>query len=312
MSNAHTAIATRQKLRFVDPKNDVAFKKIFGSDNHHEALIEFLNSVLDLPEPIESVRLRDPSQPPLVKGLKGTILDVYASSPNHQFMVEMQVESDAAFAKRIFYYISKAYVNQLDSGEDYALIKPVVFLGVMNFKYFKQDDDRPIRRHVVMDKKRHEQYFEEFDFNFIELPKFKKTEEELVTPTDKWLFFLKNASLHQEIPKWADSAGLKAAYEIAEKHRWTTDELELYDYWKKKEFIHLHALDKAKTEARIEARAEGKAEGRAEGRAEGELIKARQIARALLDKGLDIKSVSDATQLSITEIEQLIKKEPVS
>jgi|JI102314A1RNA_FD_contig_81_1451877_length_2191_multi_2_in_0_out_0_2 hypothetical protein len=41
-------------LHFVDPKNDVAFKKIFGSDYHHETLIEFLNSVLKLPEKIES------------------------------------------------------------------------------------------------------------------------------------------------------------------------------------------------------------------------------------------------------------------
>lgn len=293
-----------QRVRFLDPKNDVAFKKIFGSEDHHETLIEFLNSILELPEPIESVRLRSPFQPPLIKGLKGTILDVYATSPNHQFLVEMQVESEKYFGKRAFYYSSKAYVSQVDSGEDYAIIKPVVFLGVMNFRYFKRDEDRPIRRHVIVDKYDNEQDFTEFDFNFIELPKFKKAESELVTATDKWLFFLKNASMHREVPAWADSAGLKAAYSIAEKHNWTEEELDLYDYWKKKELSHLHALD----EAREEGEAIGEKRGIEKGKAEGELNKAREIAANMLKKGLDVETVHQITRLPREEIEQLMQQ----
>ena len=127
---------TTKTLRFVDPKNDVAFKKIFGSDDHHETLIEFLNSVLKLPEPIESVHIANPFQPPLINGLKGTILDIHASSRHHEFIVEMQVESEHSFAKRIFYYTSKAYCSQIASGEDYALIKPVIFFGDYGFSVF--------------------------------------------------------------------------------------------------------------------------------------------------------------------------------
>ena len=60
-----------------------------------------------------------------------------------------------------------------------------------------------------MDRHTHEQKFGEFDLNFIELPKFDKKEEELVTPIDKWTFFIKNADELEVMPDNIDDEGLK-------------------------------------------------------------------------------------------------------
>jgi predicted transposase/invertase (TIGR01784 family) len=287
-----------KKLRFVDPRNDIAFKKIFGNDLHHEALIDFLNSVLKLPEPILEVSIANSPKLPTLKTLKSVALDVHARDSKREFIIEMQVENRKNFAKRIFSYIAKTYMNQLDAGEDYTKLKPVIFLAVMDFVYFKNDDERPVKRHVHLDDERFYQEFYEFDMNFIELPRFNKTEEELETNKDRWVYFLKHtASLH-DVPNWAlKYEGLKWAYEMAERHNWTKDELDVYDYWQRKECDYKNSID----DVRQEAEAIGERRGHAQGKAES----AKAIALELLKLGLDTKKISEATKLTPEEIEKI-------
>ena len=140
-----------------------------------------------------------------------------------------------------------------------------------------------------MDRHTHEQKFGEFDLNFIELPKFNKTESELMNLTDEWLFFLKNASKLQERPKSVHTVGLRSAYSVLEQHRWTRDELALYEYWKNKEWIHLHALN----ESTEKAREAGKAE------------KAHDIACALIREGLADERIAKITGLTLDTIHML-------
>jgi len=138
-------------MKFVDPKNDVAFRKIFGSEQSHDILIEFLNAILDLPYPIESVKITNPFLYPLIKGLKETILDVHASDQDgNKFIIEMQVEGASGFDKRIVYYSSKAYVSGLPKGKLYKELKPVIFLGILNFTLF--DHAHYISRHLILNK----------------------------------------------------------------------------------------------------------------------------------------------------------------
>ena len=80
-------------MKFADPKNDVAFKKIFGDEKHKEVLISFLNSVLDFKDEkkIKSVTILNPYQAPKIEELKETILDIRAKNRNGEsFIVEMQ------------------------------------------------------------------------------------------------------------------------------------------------------------------------------------------------------------------------------
>lgn len=215
-------------MKFVDPKTDIAFKKIFGDQAHKGVLIAFLNGVLELEYPIEDVKIANGYQPPHLYGLKETTLDIKAKdSSGREFIVEMQVEKDRTFAKRALYYSSKAYSQQLDKTEKYHLLKPVIFLGILDFCIF--DHPSPCSRHLILNGENHSHDLKDLEFNFIELPKFTKTGDELNTVADNWLYFLKHADDLQHIPTHADTPALREAYEIAARHHWTQEELDIYE-----------------------------------------------------------------------------------
>ena len=207
-------------MKFVSPKTDIAFKKIFGNEQHKEILIEFLNQVLDLACPIIEITILNPYQVPRLEGLKESILDVKAKDQDgHEFIVEMQVEKNLGFQKRIIYYSSKAYVQQLDKGQKYHELKPVIFLGILDFSIFEHENH--FSRHLILNSENKRQDLKDLEFNFIELPKFTKTENELTCISDKWIYFIKHADDLEQIPEHANTEALKHAYEIAEQYTWT-------------------------------------------------------------------------------------------
>ncbi len=270
-------------MKFVDPKTDIAFKKIFGNQAHKNILIEFLNELLELEYPIADVEISNAYQPPRLEGLKETTLDIKAKdSSGREFIVEMQVEKEIAFYKRAMYYSSKAYSQQLDKTEKYHLLKPVIFLGILDFSIF--DHAAPCSRHLILNSENQSHDLKDLEFNFIELPKFTKQEHELETISDKWLFFIQQADNLDHIPENADTAALQQAYEIAQQHRWTRQELDVYDY---------QGLQLGKTRGMIEtAHIEGKQEGKIE------------VARNLLTV-LDDRAIAQATGLDVAVIVRL-------
>ena len=287
-------------MKFADPKTDIAFKKIFGSEKHKIVLIEFLNTVLELEHLIEDVEILNPYQAPKLEGLKETTLDVRArDQKKNEFIVEMQVEKESGFHKRVTYYSSKAYVAQIPEGGKYHELKPVIFLGVLNFKIFQTEDY--ISRHLVLDKKTLEHTLTDFDFNFIELPKFRKTESELENLADKWVYFLKEALHLKMIPESADTKALKQAYEIANQYGWSKRELEIYEYQE----IQATKFENIIDFNRREAREQGVEEGIEKGIEKGSRNKQIEIAKNLLLATMETDFIVQVTGLSAEEIENL-------
>ena len=189
-------------MTFADPKNDLAFKKIFGNEKHKDILISFLNSVLDFKneKAIVDVSIVNPYQVPKIPELKETILDIKATNKNGDtFIVEMQKKDIADFTKRSLYYTSKAYVTQLPKGQNYSILKKVYFIGIVNFNIF--ENSSYISRHLIINQETNTQDLKDFEFCFIELPKFNKELEELDSILDKWIYFIKNASNLTMVPK---------------------------------------------------------------------------------------------------------------
>lgn len=216
--------------------------------------------------------------------LKETLLDVKArDQEGREFIIEMQVEKQQHFTKRTTYYTSKAYAGQLKASEDYLNLKPVIFLGVLDFNIF--NDNEPITCHLILNKRNQAHEIKELSFNFIELPKFNKTEAELETLTDQWLFFLKNAPSLEMMPTSVQTKGLKTAYEVAEQHNWTADELEAYEYWGIRHTGHLDALETA----------------RVEGKAEEKFL----MSSKMLKEGFEAKVIQNITGLALHEIEKI-------
>ena len=140
-------------MHFADPRNDLAFKKIFGNENKKEILISFLNAVLDFDggRIITEVALANPYQIPKIPELKETILDIKATNADGDtFIVEMQKKHLGEFAKRSLYYTSKAYVEQLDANQNYNQLKKVYFIGIVDFTMF--DNTNHISRHLIVNQ----------------------------------------------------------------------------------------------------------------------------------------------------------------
>ena len=218
-------------MKFVDIKNDVAFRKIFGNENRKEVLISFLNAVLLLEndKKIISVDILTPYQLPDLKGGKVTIVDVKAKDQSDKsYIVEMQVADVDGFDKRVLYYASKSYSSQIDRGDLYENLNPTFFIGILDFEITQNKDC--VSRHKIVDIATGENFIKDIEFNFIELPKFKKKESELISVIDQWIYFIKNAEDLSVIPENVKDNGLKKAYEDADKHNWTKSELDAYDY----------------------------------------------------------------------------------
>ena len=309
-------------MKFADPKNDVAFKKIFGDENKKEILISFLNNILDFAgtkKEIADIMIANPYQVPKLEGLKYSILDIKALDKRGiHYIIEMQVLHTEALEKRVLYYTSKAYIQQLNRAEEYPKLNQVIFLGFLDFTFF---DNNPAyaSRHLILDEKTHEHVFKDFELNFVELPKFDKDLDHLDNVKDKWIYFVKNAGDMKIIPEQMKSPKeIVEAFEVANEHTWSQEELDAYDA--KGIFIadqrqgYIYAQKQGLAEGKAEGLAEGlakgmsegKVEGKAEGLAEGEKNKALEIARKLKEKGMDPDFICETTGLRKDEISQVI------
>jgi predicted transposase/invertase (TIGR01784 family) len=298
-------------MRFLNPKTDFAFKKIFGSEESRDILLSFLNAILDLQHPylIQEVEILDPYLAPKIQGMKDTYLDVRVKDEQgRSYIIEMQVLNVAGFEKRILYNACKAYANQIQKGEDYHSLTPVVAITITDFTMF---DELPevVNRFKLRAKANPEICQDDLELVFAELPKFRKAESQLDSVLDKWLYFLKTAPDLTAIPPvLAQEPAIAHAFGIANKAGLTAEELD--DQERREIFIQDQrgALSLAEQRGRSAGKEEGFAEGREEGlalgRQEGEYRKALAIAANLLDV-LDDATIAAKTGLDATAIAKL-------
>jgi len=295
-------------MKFLDPTNDLVFKKIFGNEQKKGILMSFLNAVLDFQgdKEIIEVEILNPYQAPKIEDLKETILDIRATDKlKRNFIVEMQKEDKGDFQKRSLYYTSKAYVAQLAEGYAYQTLKRVYFIGILNFDIF--ENKNYLSRHLILDQHTKKQELEDFEFTFIELKKFNKTLPELESIIDKWVYFLKNAKKLDIIPnEFEQQLELKEAFFIANSFGWTTAEMEIYDYMKLKEVDRENELKTAENKGFKMGKAQGLEQGLEKGLERGKQEMQLNIAKNLLDV-LDNETIALKTNLSIQEIQKLRK-----
>lgn len=284
-------------MQFLDPTNDLAFKKIFGNENKKYILISFLNSILQLPahEQITEVTLLNPNQAPHLPGAKETILDVRChDQTGAEYIVEMQVLPEEFFDKRVLYYAAKTYSQQLRTGQKYHQLRPVIFLGILDFKF--TTEAHYLSTHCIHNVKTKEHILRDFRFTFAELPKFNKTESELQTVEDKWLFFLKYAKELTAIPEVIREAAIREAFEIVNTLHWDPATLDLY--------TRRNIGVQVETNRVLYGYNKGLKKGEARGEAKSQRAIAR-IARTLLAEGVALETVVKCTGLSLDEVKIL-------
>ena len=286
-------------MQFVDVRTDIAFKKVFGNEQHKEILISFLNAVLDLhsDKRIREITLKNPWQAPDIPILKETILDIKAV--DHRgitFIIEMQIKDTPCFDKRALYYTAKAYTGQIKKGDEYPKLNQVIFIGILDFNSF--DGDNYLTRHLILNQETLKQELPDLEFNFIELRKFNKSEEDLESIIDKWIYFIKNAGNLNMIPRTAEEIPeLKEAYTQATMNAWSAEELEVYEYWQLRD-----AADRYKIE---EEYVKGLEEGMEKGMEKGIEQRNIEIARNLKLAGISVEIIMQTTGLLQQDIENI-------
>jgi predicted transposase/invertase (TIGR01784 family) len=301
--------------KFLNPKNDAAFKRIFGSENNKDLLIHFLNSVFAGEKPvIESINFLNPIQLPKISTLRESILELLCEATDgSKFIIEMQLSKQEGFLKRTQYYAAKTYVEQRVKDLEFKDLNCVIFLAISAHKLFADHDYRYLKHHVILDKDTHAHHLDAFSFSFIELPNFQKSITELSSPMDKWIYFLKHAEdiSQAEFSRIIErDPVLTKAFQELDSFAWTPAELSYYTSMEMKISGQQDAIKTAAREGKAEGRAEGLVEGLVKGRAEGETTKAIEIAKRLLQLNLPLADITAATGLSLAQIQAIQISEP--
>jgi predicted transposase/invertase (TIGR01784 family) len=298
-------------MRFINPKTDFAFKKIFGSEQSHDVLISFLNAILYNGEDrIRELIILNPYLAPRIRGVKDTYLDVKATLDNETtVIIEMQVLNVEGFEKRILYNAAKTYSIQLDAGDDYTLLNPVIALTITDFEMFPEINQ--LTSSFILKEKDFLINYPIYDLElvFVELPKFHKTIDELETLADKWLYFLKNARALEVVPESMNLVPeIKQAFEFAKQGNLTREELDEFEH--QAIFIHdqrniaiksmKQGLKQGIEQGLKQGIEQGIEQGLDRGRREAKLETAKQLL-ALLDDN----AISSATGLSLQEVASL-------
>ena len=290
-------------MQYLDPKNDLTFKKVFGQ--HPHLLKSFLNALLPLPEGsyIESLEYLSAEMVPEIPLLKHTIVDVRCKD-NHgrQFIVEMQMHWTTGFMQRVLFNASKAYIKQLDKAEAYKILQPVYALSLVN-DIFEPKKTEYYHHYQIVNILDTQKQIEGLEFVFVELPKFKAqniTEKKLQV---LWLRFMTeiDESMTEVPDELMNTPEIKEALENLLVSGFSKAELEGYDkYW-----------DSIRTEKTLQTGFfdKGKAEGEQIGMKKGEQIGATnekiKIVRNARQMGMSLEDISKLTGLTEKDLLKL-------
>ena len=293
--------------RYVNFYTDFAFKKLFGTEVNKELLISFLNSLLDGQEVVKDLTYLNSEHMGTAEFDRKAVFDVYCENEKgEKFLVEMQKAEQQFFKDRSVFYSTFPIREQAQRGTgwDYQL-KSVYTIGILNFSFDDEDPEYYHHEVKLIDTKTGKVFYDKLTFIYLEMPKFTKTENELETLFDKWLYAIRHLSDLMNRPQILQEKVFQHFFEEAEIAKFNRqerleyeDSLKAYRDWYS---VMKTAQIKSRAAGLAEGRAEGRAVGLAEGRAEGARDKTFEIARSMKREGMDFQTIIQITGLSAEE-----------
>ncbi|MEJ2884387.1 Rpn family recombination-promoting nuclease/putative transposase [Pedobacter sp. GR22-6] len=287
---------------FIDPLVDWAFKRIFASEANKEVARAFLNEVLKGKREIVSIAYGKNEYPGEIKDKRGAVLDFVCVDENGiSFLVELQRTQQTHFKDRSLFYASRLISDQAPKGKKWNYeLKPVYVISLLE-EFCLPGTDKGLYLHDValFDTRKATVFYDKLHFVYIELKKFDKSESELKTGLDKWIYSLKNASTMTKEPAFAEE--MRVFFESARCAKFTKEELEMYRTAQQEEWDNQNVLDFAMEKGKEQ----GLEAGLEQGLKQGALSKALEIAKNLRDRGLSIAEVTEVTRLSKEQIQAL-------
>ena len=154
-----------------------------------------------------------------------------------------------------------------------------------------------------MDLYTHKVFYDKLTFVYLEMPKFNKTEDELESMFDKWLFVLRNLASLLERPRALQNRVFDRLFETAEIAKFTKTELS--EYWDSlKNFRDWYSVIST-------AEKKGREEGRVEGIEQGEKRTQNCIIKKMLSMGQPLEYISECTDKPVEYIREIATEEPM-
>ena len=272
---------------------DFGFKRIFGTDPNKELLVNFLNSLFDGEEVIKDVKYLNSENVGDVYTERKAIFDVYCENEKgEKFIVEMQNAYQTYFKDRSLFYSTFPIREQAPKGSDWNFcLKKVYVVALLNYRMSDEafDSSDTIHTIALMDTKTNKVFNAKLMFKYVEVGRFDKTDDELISLSDKWMYVLKNLSRLDNRPSSLREKIFTKLFDAAAIARFTPTELREYEDSLKAYRDIKNSLDTAKEK------------GRAEGRAEGIAM----VVKNMHAKGMDIDVIASITGLNKDEVESL-------
>ena len=258
-------------MKYLDPKADLTFKKVFGE--HPNLVKSFLNALLPLEkdQQIEEIEYMPAEMIPESPWRKYSIVDVRCKDKRgRQFVVEMQMLWTPEFKTRVLFNTAKAYVRQAPKGFEYSKLQPVYSLNLVN-DTFEDGMDSYYHYYRMVHEKDSNRVINGLQLVFVELPKFKPTTMVEKKMQVLWLRYLTEINDETETiaPELTNNAEVAQAIEQLQLSAFSDAELAAYEKFWDNVWVESSLQRGAEAKGRAEGIAKGLAEGRAEGIAKG-------------------------------------------
>ncbi len=297
-------------MRYLDPKADLTFKKVFGE--HEDLVISLLNALLPLraDEEVIEVEYLPAELVPDNPLRKNSIVDVRCvDAVGRQFIVEMQMVWSPEFLQRVLFNSAKAYVRQLDKGFDYSLLKPVYSLNLVN-DIFEPQLPEYYHYFKLVHEEHTEKVIDGLHLVFVELPKFtphSMSEKKMQVLWLRYLTEIKDGT--EKIPQeLLDNAETGKAISVLETSSYNDAQLASYDKFWDTISIEKTLYNSGERKGREEGLMEGEAVGMEKGRAEEK----RKIASGMKQAGIPLETIAVITGLPLEEVKSISSPEIVN
>lgn len=282
--------------RYVNPYTDFGFKKLFGTEVNKDLLISFLNALLHDEQVIEDITYLNNEQLGVAGTDRKAIFDVYCqNSKGEKFIVEMQKAEQQFFKDRSVFYSTFPIREQGQSGKWNYQLKSVYTIGILDFIFDDDYSNQDFYHHEVklIDTSTGKVFYDKLSFIYLEMPKFLKKEDELVTMFDKWMFVLKNMTSLMKRPAALQERIFERVFRVAEIAQFTPMEQSEYEESLKVLRDLTNVIDTAVLK--------GFEKGMEKGIEEERLSTARKMKA----KGIDDLMIADITGLALEKIAEL-------
>jgi len=221
----------------LNPKIDLVFKKIFGTEHNKNVLKSLINSILPQDEQVVELTIKNPYNETDFVGDKLSVVDIKATDENGKWYdIEIQIKEQKYYGKRAIFYHSEIYGNQLSEGDTYDKLRKTIIISILDFDYFLKDK-RYFRRCCYKDFETGELYpeLDYADLYFIELRKFDNDLKNIKTTLDRWITFLNKATEYEKdtLPSELNEPEIIQAFDTIETMNLNTKEREYYEAEKK-------------------------------------------------------------------------------